>query len=137
MARFTIGSFSNQTIPDNGVSATSVEAYGINAITNVRTVSIELYDIRHQYADDLDMLLLGPAGNNLVFLSDLGGSGSYFREIAVADNGTYLPPDQDQVGGGPVWRPVNYGQRTRRTVLACSCRRALKLCKPRQFCIIR
>ncbi len=42
--------------------------------TNLASVRVILYDLRHSRPDDLDILLVSPSGKKIMLMSDAGGS---------------------------------------------------------------
>lgn len=112
MAKFTIGNFDGLTFADNGIVSQSINAYGVSGI--VRSVSITLGGLSHEYLDDLDMLLEAPDGaHNLEFWSDAGGSQSIPStlpaDITIADSGSLALPDVNLPASGSTYRPADYG----------------------------
>ncbi len=72
-------------------------------ILNVRVM---IYGLSHGWPDDIDMLLVGPGGENVILMSDAGGSnpisgvnitfdqtGPTLPDISTITSGTYRPTD--------------------------------------------
>jgi VCBS repeat-containing protein len=104
-------SFSNSssiTIPDSGASTpypSSITDSGMSGVLS--KVTVQLTNISHTFPDDLDILLVGPAGQNVLLMSDTGGGYDIinttltFDDAAAANladddqlaTGTFLPTD--------------------------------------------
>ncbi|MEO7509000.1 MAG: hypothetical protein ABIZ95_17270, partial [Pyrinomonadaceae bacterium] len=75
----------------------------------ITTVTMTLNNITHTFPDDLDMLLVGPTGANLVVLSDVGGSDDRTNTTITLDDAAAasLP---DGIGYAPgTYKPTNIG----------------------------
>ena len=77
-----------------------------NAVTNVR---VYLYNMNHTWPDDIDILLVGPQGQNLIIMSDAGGSFNIENVDLIFDDAAsgQLPDNAEIVSG--VYLPTNYG----------------------------
>jgi len=87
-------------------------------ITNA-TVTLE--GVRHTFAADLVVLLVGPTGENVLLLSNAGGSGDFLNTtltfdddaagpLVVAGSGTYQPTNASDPGSLPAPAPTRpYG----------------------------
>jgi predicted extracellular nuclease/subtilisin-like proprotein convertase family protein len=101
-------------IPGTGTAAGPAAPYpsnilvsGLNnSVTNVR---VYLYDMNHTWPDDIDILLAGPQGQNLIIMSDAGGSFDLVNVNLVFDDAASgsLPDDSQIVSG--VYLPTNWG----------------------------
>lgn len=76
---------------------------------SIGSVSVELRNVQHTWARDLDLLLVAPNGQNVMLLSDAGG------DQALAGGATLVfrddagsAPENGQLSGG-TYRPTNYG----------------------------
>jgi subtilisin-like proprotein convertase family protein len=77
--------------------------------TNVTDVNLRLEGLSHTYPDDIDMLLVGPQGQNLIFMSDAGLSGDVVNvELIFDDSAGASLPDSGQITSG-TYLPTNYG----------------------------
>lgn len=76
----------------------------------IASVSVELRNLQHSWTQDLDLLLEGPNGQNVMLLSDAGGgqpiAGGEATLIFRDDAST--APESAQLSGG-TYRPTNYG----------------------------
>ncbi len=98
------------TIPDSGpasVYPSTVVVSGAGA--NPSFLKVTLNGLTHTYPDDIDVLLVGPGGQNLVVLSDVGGSGDVVGiQVILDDNAAGVPPDGGPLAAG-TYRPSNVG----------------------------
>lgn len=76
----------------------------LGAITDI-TVSIN--GIQHSYAGDLDVLLVGPQGQKIMLMSDVGGIYPAKNVSLSFHDGAALLPDADPLSSG-IYRPTNY-----------------------------
>ncbi|MFZ0545814.1 MAG: M36 family metallopeptidase [Candidatus Promineifilaceae bacterium] len=101
------------TLPGTGTSGTA-SLYPSNIVvsgidTSVTDVNLRLTDLSHTYPDDLDMLLVGPQGQNLIFMSDSGGSTDVVNIELVIDDSAGAPlPDATALSSG-TYQAANYG----------------------------
>ncbi len=77
----------------------------------VTQVTVTLFNFSHTFPDDVDVLLVGPAGENAIIMSDVGGSfdavgltltlddsaGSSLPDATVLSSGTFMPTN---IGAG-------------------------------------
>ncbi len=96
-------------IPDSGPgslypSTINVAGYG----ASLEDVNVHLLNLSHSYPDDLDMLLVGPQGQNLVVMSDVGGGSDITAVDLILDDAAAAPlPDSTAIASG-AYRPANY-----------------------------
>jgi Ca2+-binding RTX toxin-like protein len=68
--------FSNNTpitIPDSGPATPYPSAINVSGLSaNVTDVDVTLNNVTHTFADDLDILLVGPQGQKMIVMSDAG-----------------------------------------------------------------
>ena len=71
-------------------------------------VSVTLQDVTHVFPDDLDILLVGPAGQKVLLMSDAGGGiGITKVDLTFSDAGGSNLPDSSQISSGS-YRPTDY-----------------------------
>ncbi len=97
------------TIPSSGAATpypSEIEVSGLmGTVTNVR---VYLFDMNHTFPDDLDVLLVGPEGQNLIIMSDAGGSADLINVNLIFDDAASGPlPDINPIVSG-VYLPTNY-----------------------------
>ncbi|GMU67227.1 MAG: hypothetical protein AMXMBFR36_35010 [Acidobacteriota bacterium] len=75
----------------------------------VGSVTVALNGVSHTWPDDIDILLVGPGGENLVLMSDVGGSTDIVGiNLDVDDAAATLFPDSTVIAPGS-YRPTNVG----------------------------
>jgi subtilisin-like proprotein convertase family protein len=98
------------SIPDSGAatpypSSISVTGQGIS----LSDVNVHLVGLSHTYPDDLDILVVGPQGQNLIILSDAGGGTDVVNATVIFDDAAAGPvPDSGPLVSG-TYRPTNIG----------------------------
>ncbi len=76
---------------------------------NITNVRLTLENINHTFPDDLDIMLVAPGGNNLIVMSDVGGSDdAFFRNITIDDAAPTALPDSTTLISGS-FQPTNIG----------------------------
>ena len=71
-------------------------------------MNLVLYDLSHSWPDDIDMLLVGPQGQDAVVMSDAGGfPGVNVIDLTLDDQAASMLPDSDQLATGS-YRPADY-----------------------------
>jgi hypothetical protein len=101
------------TFPSSGSSGSATpypSGISVSGVTqSIASASVELRNLQHGFARDLDLLLVAPNGQNVMLLSDAGG------DQALAANATLVfrddagaAPENAQLSGG-TYRPTNYG----------------------------
>jgi len=102
------------TIPDSGPGSlypSQITASGVGF--PIGTVEITLFQLSHTYPDDLDMLLVGPGGQSVLFMSDAGNGDDVVNiNLSFSDFAAVPLPDASLITSG-VYLPTNYGTGTR------------------------
>lgn len=84
------------TISDNA-SATPYPSIATmaSAVGSIVAVEVQINGLTHTFPDDIDMLLVSPSGQKVIFFSDAGGSGDVNGlNLTLSDTaGTLLPGD--------------------------------------------
>jgi subtilisin-like proprotein convertase family protein len=98
------------TIPGSGAATpypSTIDVGGVgNSLTGLR---VRLNRITHTWPDDIDVLLVGPQGQNLIIMSDAGGDGALSDTVLVFDDAASGPlPDNGQIVPG-TYLPTNWG----------------------------
>lgn len=105
----TFASATAISIPDLGGGSpypSVIDVAGMSGV--ISKVVVRLNGLSHTYPDDIDILLVGPGGQNVMLMSDAGGS----RDVNSADltfdgaASTSLP-NSGQISSG-TYRPTNY-----------------------------
>ncbi len=86
-----------------------VDASGLYGNTSKVTAGIRL---THSFPEDVDLLLVGPAGQRLILMSEAGGNFPVSNAFLTFDDAapTLLPNDSQITSGG--YKPTNYGSTT-------------------------
>ncbi|WP_168653190.1 S-layer family protein [Dolichospermum sp. UHCC 0299] len=97
------------TIPNGGAATTypsSINVSGLNG--TITSLKVTLSNISHTYPDDLDILLIGPTGANILLMSDAGWSWDLNNVTLTFDpNASDFLPDQGQISSGS-YRATDY-----------------------------
>jgi hypothetical protein len=105
-------SFSNTTpiiIPSSGPSTPYPSTISVSGVTGNRAVKVELTNMSHTFPDDVDFLVVGPNGQNLIILSDAGGTNDWVGDnITLTDLADNLASDSGPIPAGE-YKPTNYG----------------------------
>lgn len=76
---------------------------------SVRKVTVTLHGLRHTNPDDLDIMLVGPEGQNVLLMSDAGGNHRADGLTIMLDDDAAQPlPDATTLAAYPAYRPGNY-----------------------------
>lgn len=76
--------------------------------TSVTDVNVQLFAFSHTYPDDIDMLLVGPQGQNAIIMSDAGGSTDIVNVTITLDDAAAAPlPDTTVIANGS-YQPADY-----------------------------
>lgn len=76
--------------------------------TSVTDVNVQLFAFSHTYPDDIDMLLVGPQGQNAIIMSDAGGSTDIVNITITLDDAAAAPlPDTTVIANGS-YQPADY-----------------------------
>lgn len=104
--------FTNQTvinIPNSGAASpypSSIPIAGLSGLINKVTVS--LVNVTHTSPDDIDVLLVGPNGRNVLLMSDAGGFYSLNNvTLGFDDFSASFLPDEDPITAG-IYKPTDY-----------------------------
>lgn len=111
--------FDGITIPAGAPSTTSgpgdpypstVTVAGFSNFALITDITLSLGGLTHTFPDDLDMLLVGPTGASLLFLSDAGGSADVSGcNLTFSDSAGSAAPDSTALICGSTYLPTNYG----------------------------
>jgi subtilisin-like proprotein convertase family protein len=77
--------------------------------SSVIDVNVHLVGLSHTWPDDIDILVVGPQGQNLIIMSDAGGSNDLVNVDLIFDDAAASQlPDSSQITAG-TYKPTNYG----------------------------
>ena len=104
-------SYTNSTtivIPDSGGAAPYPASITVSGLTGVVAgATVRLTGLTHGFPDDLDILLVGPAGQKILLMSDAGGGHSISGVALNFADGNADLPDVLTITSGNV-KPTNY-----------------------------
>jgi subtilisin-like proprotein convertase family protein len=96
-------------IPDSGMAATYPSQLSFSGVVGtVVDVNVQLHGLQHGSLDDLDIMLVGPGGQNVLLMSDAGGGAAPGLPLYFDDDVPSSLPDSTT----PTltnYRPTNYG----------------------------
>ena len=96
------------TIPGSGPGTpypSTISVVGLGP--SVTDVNVTLNDVNHEWPDDIDILLAGPQGQNLIIMSDAGGAPDIVNVDLTFDDAAAVPlPDGTQITSG-TYQPTN------------------------------
>ena len=75
----------------------------------IADVNVTLTGVTHPFQGDIELLLVGPTGANLVLLSD-AGTGSLSNATVTFDDVAASVPPQNSAWGPGTYKPVNYAE---------------------------
>jgi len=96
-------------IPRVGAATPYPSTVFVSGLTaSVHSVRVTLTNLNHSYADDLDILLVGPNGRGVMLMSDAGGDNSLnSAQLEFDDQAPDDLPDSAGISSGS-YRPTNY-----------------------------
>lgn len=75
---------------------------------SITTFTVSVFGLTHTFPDDVDLLLVGPTGANLIIMSDVGaGNDAAAVDLLIDDSAGGLMPDTAQLASGS-YQPSNY-----------------------------
>lgn len=109
---FTVSSSSVINIP-NSTDITDPYPSTINVTglpsSGLAVKSVTINGVNHDWADDLDIVLVSPNGTPVVLMSDAGSFFEIFNaDITFSDDATEPLPEEDEIFSG-TYLPTNYG----------------------------
>ena len=102
------------TIPGSGTASGPGAPYPstiavAGQLTSLTDVNVHLFGMNHTWPDDLDFLVVGPQGQNLIVMSDVGSSYDLVNVDLVLDDAAAASlPDSAQIVSG-AYKPTNIG----------------------------
>lgn len=108
--------FSNSapiTINDNAAGAPYPSNIVVGGLSGLVTgVTVDLVDLAHTFPDDVDIMLVGPGGQNTLLMSDAGLGFDIVRTNLTFDDAVPIAmPDDTQISSG-TFGPTNYDTTT-------------------------
>jgi subtilisin-like proprotein convertase family protein len=89
-------------------STINVSGFAANEV--IDKITVTLHDLSHETPDDIDVLLVGPTGQNIILLSDAGGGfvhPGFTVTVTLDDDAQELVPDDDAIVSG-IFKPSNH-----------------------------
>jgi uncharacterized repeat protein (TIGR01451 family) len=116
--RTLLSTFSNPaaiTIQDDAAAAlypSEIAVSGFPAGSTIDKVTVTIHNFSHEFPDDVDILLVGPSGQNAIIWSDVGGGDAVLAAnlvtITLDDAAASDLPDDGPITPG-TFRPTNVG----------------------------
>lgn len=105
---YTFSSATLITIPATGAGSPYPDTLVVSGIAGtVSKVTATLNGLSHTYPDDIDILLVGPGGQQTMLMSDCGGSPDLVDVTLTFDDAAFsLVPDATAIGSG-TYRPTD------------------------------
>ena len=97
-------------IADSGPASLYPSTINVSGLSGlVGKITVTVTNLNHTYSDDVDMLLVGPAGQKVLLMSDAGG-GSVLSGVSLTfdDAAESLLPQSSQILSGN-FKPSQYG----------------------------
>ena len=96
------------TIQDNAAALPYPSTIVVSGLTGAVTkVTATLSNINHTFPDDVDVLLVGPGGQKVLLMSDVGGNNSLTNvTITLDDSAPSSLPDTTRINPG-TFKPSN------------------------------
>ncbi|MEP7149472.1 MAG: VCBS repeat-containing protein, partial [Acidobacteriota bacterium] len=93
-----------------GIAAPYPSSVAVGALSgNVVKVTVKLNNFNHTFPDDVDILLVGPGGQNAIIMSDVGGATDAVNVTLTLDDAALsILPDIGPLISG-TFRPTNFG----------------------------
>lgn len=105
----TFSNLSPIVIPDSGIATPYPSSINVTGLSGgVTQVTVTLIGLTHTFPDDLDILLVGPQGQNVILMSD-AGDGFDVNNVILTFNdfSQSLLPNSSQIVSG-TFQPTNY-----------------------------
>jgi subtilisin-like proprotein convertase family protein len=98
------------TIPDSGVGSLYPSTINVSGLVGkIGDVNVSLLGLTHTFPDDLDILLVGPTGQKMILMSDVGGGNAINGiNLVLDDQGASALTNSGQLTSG-TFRPTNSG----------------------------
>lgn len=96
-------------VSTSGAAAPYPSTIAVSGILGtVSKITATLTNLSHTFPDDVDVLLVGPAGQKVILMSDAGGSLDLVNVSLTFDDAGPALPDSTQIVSG-TFRPTNFG----------------------------
>ncbi len=105
--------FSNPTpivIPTAGTATPYPSTINVAGVTgNVSKVTVKLENINHDFPDDIDVLLVGPAGQKILLMSDVGSNQPLVNTTYTFDDAAAANLADGSLSPSGTYKPTNSG----------------------------
>jgi len=93
----------------SGVASPYPSTIAVSGVSGpIENISVKLVDVNHTFPDDIDVLLVSPAGQKLIIMSDSGGGIDLVNTtITIEDSASSALPDGTAIVTG-TFRPTNH-----------------------------
>ncbi len=110
VAAATITNSAAIAIPGIGSATPYPSSITVSGATGlVSKVTVQLTGVSHTYPDDIDVLLVGPGGQSVILMSDVGGGVALNNATLTFDDAASASlPDATQISTG-TYKPTNIG----------------------------
>lgn len=97
-------------IPDSGIANPYPSLLAVGGLPpHITKARVTLQNNFHSYPDDLDIMVVGPGGQNAIIMSDAGGNHPLTGQRLVFDDAAVnFLPDDTQIAAG-TYKPTNFG----------------------------
>jgi subtilisin-like proprotein convertase family protein len=96
------------TIPDNTVATPYPSEINVTHQGAITDLDVRLSGVNHAFPDDIDVMLVGPQGQQVTLMSDAGGSDDVAGVNLTFDDGAASPlPDSTQISSG-TFKPTEF-----------------------------
>ena len=107
-SRYTVGQSTNITIDGYQEASPYPSEIVVTHAATILDVNVELEDITHAVPDEIDVLLVGPGGQQSFLMSDVGGSNALTSDSITLDDDAAGPlPDNGVITDGGEYQPTN------------------------------
>lgn len=99
------------TIPDEGPSSPYPSTINVTGLTGtIAKVTATLHDLSHTHLNDLEILLVGPGGQNVILMDDVGDSGpGVVNATYTFDDASPNSMDASTIPPSGTYKPSNNG----------------------------
>ena len=105
----SFASLSAITIPSRDAASPYPSTLTVSGLPgSIAKLSVTLSNLSHTQPDDLDILLVGPSGQNVLLMSDVGGTTDANNLTLTFDDTGAALPDSTALSSG-IWKPTNIG----------------------------
>ncbi|MEN1934089.1 hypothetical protein AAIE21_00445 [Paenibacillus sp. 102] len=106
----TFSNLSPIVIPSAGLATPYPSSINVTGLSGgVTQVTVTIIGLTHTFPDDIDILLVGPQGQNVILMSDAGGFFDVNNvTLTFNDFAQSLLPNSSQIVSG-TFQPTNYG----------------------------